>query len=390
MFSFSVAVTNVALGGALLIGVLTGQWWQGAVQFWRDYRLLLIVFIAYFLLTIIGLIWSLDVAWGVHVLERQWFWLLIPVVMRVLSDDQWRLRFLVALSTGLTLNLFFCVMQMFGVVEVTTIGSNANDATGHIGHIGFGVVYGLWGAWLLHIGWMGSSWQRILMWCLTSWAYLMVFMAQGRAGLLVATLLMMVVAVYHLRKVSVARLMIGSWLFFLLVIMSLLIGPNKERWQSAWEGITNNISTGIITESATMGSSTDQRLYMLTASIDIWMQSPILGVGTGGLPEAAKRWSQEMGHGQGVTFAHPHNQYLLDLVRWGPLGMGLLILLFVIWLRESRNWDWSVSKTAPMICLSAVALASHGFFAPSMEEHFSAVLATLALGVGLSDRRGHI
>ena len=150
-FPFSVAVTNLALGVALAIGVLSGQWWQGALFFWRDYKLLMSIFALYFFLMIIGLMWSQDVAWGIHVLGRQWFWLLIPVVIAVLSDDQWRLRFLVALSVGLTLHLLFCVMQMFGVVEVTTGGSAADDATGHIGHIGFGVVYGIWGAWLLHL-----------------------------------------------------------------------------------------------------------------------------------------------------------------------------------------------------------------------------------------------
>jgi len=390
VFSFSVAATNVALGAALAIGILSGQWWQGAVRFWLDYRLLLMVFVAYFLLMIIGLIWSQDVAWGVHVLGRQWFWLLIPVVIAVLSDDQWRIRFLMALSVGLTLTLIFCVMQMNGLVEVTTVGSSDSDATGHIGHIGFGVVYGLWGAWLLHVGWLFSGWQRLSLWSLTSWAYLMVFLAQGRAGLLVATLLMIVVVFYNFRKVNITHLMIGFAMFTALVVFSQMVGPNKERWQSAWQGIENNMSTGIVTESASMGSSTDQRFYMAIVSLDIWKQHPVLGVGTGGLPEAVKKWSQEEGHEQGVTFAHPHNQYLLNLVRWGPLGLALLMFLLFIWLRESRHWNWNTSRTAPLICLSAVALASHGLFAPSMEEHFSAVLAALVLGVGLSDRRGHI
>lgn len=389
-FPFSVGATNVALGVALGVAVLSGQWWQGLVRFWQDNRLLLIAFIAYFLLMVMGLIWSLDVAWGVHVLGRQWFWLLIPVVIAVLADAQWRRRFLVALSAGLTLNLFYCVMQMFGLVEVTVQGSNAIDATGHIGHIGFGVVYGLWGAWLLHLGWIYSGSQRIWLWVLTSWAYLMILLAQGRAGLLVATLLMMVIAIYHLRKVNIRRLMIGAGLFVVLIILSLLIGPNKDRWQMAWQGVIDNISTGVVSKSAYTGTSTDQRFYMLAVSVDIWKQYPLLGVGTGGLPQAVKNISELQGHTQRITFAHPHNQYLLDLVRWGPIGLGLLLFLFVVWVRESRGQDWGGSGTAPLICLSAVALASHGLFAPSMEEHFSGLLAALLLGVGLSDSSGDI
>jgi len=348
------------------------------------------VFLLYFLLMIIGLIWSQDIVWGMHVLGRQWFWLLIPIVIAVLSDHKWRERFLASLSAGLLLNLLFCVMQMFGVVEVTTVGSNANDATGHIGHIGFGVVYGLWGAWLLHLGFLWQGKQRLFIWCMGAWAYLMVFMAQGRAGLVVATVLLMIVAVFHFRKLNVMRLIAGTSLFVLLVVLGLVLGPHKDRWQSFWHGIATSTPAGVLSDTSGMGDSTDQRLYMLLVSLEVWKQSPVLGVGTGGLPEAVKKWSQEEGHVQRFLFVHPHNQYLLDLARWGPTGLFLLLLLYVVWFRESCRWDWDKSKTAPLIALTSVALASHGLFAPSMEEHFSALLAALMLGVGLSDRSARL
>jgi len=223
-----------------------------------------------------------------------------------------------------------------------------------------------------------------------TWSYFMVFMAQGKSGFIVASLLMMLVAFVHLRKKKVSRLIIGAVVFVLIVVLGLVLGPNKDRWQSFWQGIGSNVSAGVDSETTDMGNSTDQRFYMLTVSFDIWKQHPVLGVGTGGLPEAVKNWSQDEGHVQRFVFVHPHNQYLLNLVRWGPLGLLLLLFLLFVWSRESRNWDWNKSKTAPLIFLSAAALASHGLFAPSMEEHFSAILAALVLGVGLSDRQGQL
>jgi len=47
VFPFSVAATNVALGLALVAGVISGYWWRGAEKLWRFHRRLSTVFLAY-------------------------------------------------------------------------------------------------------------------------------------------------------------------------------------------------------------------------------------------------------------------------------------------------------------------------------------------------------
>ncbi|MBN4076907.1 hypothetical protein JYT48_01365, partial [Mariprofundus ferrooxydans] len=191
VFSFSVAATNVALGLTLALALLSGLWWQGAKQCWKIYKLLTVLICAYLVLLLLALAWSLDLSWGMHVIGRHWFWLLLPVVVVITNEEKWRQLFLIALSLGLALNLVYCTLQMYGYVVVATDGSNATDATGHIGHIGFGFVYGLWAAWLLHVGLMRQGWQRYAAWGLAAWSYVMVFSAQGRSGYLIAAVLML-------------------------------------------------------------------------------------------------------------------------------------------------------------------------------------------------------
>jgi len=384
LFSFSVAATNVVLALTLILGLLSGLWWQGVRACWKNYKLLTIVICIYLMILMLGLLWSLDFGWGVHVLGRHWFWLLIPVVVAVCADETWRDRFMLSLSTGLGLNLVFCVLQIFGYVEVNTDGSNAMDATGHIGHIGFGFVYGIWAAWLCHRGYYVRSWQRWVCWGLAAWAYVMIFIAQGRAGQLVATVLFVCV-LFRMFRSQMSAVRLG-----ILAVVAGVIGLSAvsmfggDRWQQFMLEMERFTVSEHVSAEQMLSSSTGQRIYMLKVSLNIWRQHPLLGVGTGGFPTAVKQWQQQHGAQPSMMFVHPHNQYMLDVVRWGVVGLLCVLALLMVWVRTGWHLDWRESDVAPLIFMTAIALAIDSMFGPALEEHFSGVLAVLLLGVGLS------
>jgi len=386
LFPFSVAATNVALALTLVLGLLSGLWWQGARACWENYKLLTIVICIYLAILVMGLLWSLDPEWGMHVLGRNWFWLLIPAVVGIASEKKWRDVFLVSLSSGLALNLGYCVLQMFGLVELTTDGSSATDATGHIGHIGFGFVYGIWAAWLFHLGLMWRGWQRFTVWGLAAWSYVMIFSAQGRSGYVIAVVLILCVCIKWLFDSRDWRAVVPLIAAFVLISLVVFSGPGKERLQGTWLAFTQTQQQGLdaLDSSDNAILATDERFSMWKTSIDIWHMHPVLGVGTGGLPKAADTL-REQGHSPAsFTFVHPHNQFLLNLIRWGPVGLLALLVLWFVWIREGIVVNWQCSLTAPLFTLTGLALAVHGLSSSSMEEHFSAILAVLLLGMAMS------
>ncbi|WP_081610043.1 O-antigen ligase family protein [Mariprofundus ferrooxydans] len=394
LFPFLVAASNFLLGVALACSILSGLWWSGANLCWKNYRLLSIIMCAYVVLVVLGLLWSLDLKWGLHVVGRHWFWLLIPVIVTVLENEQWRKWFLLSLSSGLALNLVYCVLQMLGYVEVNTDGSNAADATGLIGHIGFGFVYGLWAAWLLHLGLLwGDNRRRWVVWGAAAWSYVMIFAAQGRSGYLIAVMLMVCVLIKWVfdskRWQTVLPVIVG----FVLILLVVALGPGKERLQGTWFAFTQTVQEKELDQLNSSDNAilaTDERFQMWKTAIDIWHQYPLLGVGTGGLPKAVSVMKSQGLSSAPSVFVHPHNQYLLDLVRWGPVGLLLLVGLLVVWMREGLKVDWQHSLTAPLSTLSGLALVLHGLSSSGMEEHFSAILAVLLLGVALSDSRQYV
>jgi len=386
VFPFSVAASNALLGAVLGLGILNGMWRAGALRMWVDFRPLSLAMLAYWGLMLLGLAWSSDLSWGLQVLGHQWFWLAVPVLIGALNDAVWRSRLLKLLSLSLIAHLLFCVLQMFGYVHLTDFGgSNAEDATGYIGHIGFGFVYGIWAGWLLYQGWHLHGWQRAAAWLLASWAWVMIFAAQGRSGYLVA---LAILAIVLWRQFSAAGLAGTGWKAWLLpvgliVLMGGLLatGPGKERMMVTMHEVSAMWSGEV--------GQANPRWTMWIISVDAWLQHPVLGVGTGGFPRAAAAILDEQpllksGALAGHVPSHPHNMYMLSLARWGLVGLIAFMVLLVLWLRCGWRLAWGEGFESPLLALSGIALAVDACFAPTIEQHGTGVFLVLLLAVGLA------
>ena len=387
-FPFSVAATNVFLGLLLAVGIFAGLWWKGVRQLWCNDRTLLIALVAYLSLVPIGLLWSLDPEWGGRILARHWFWLLLPIVVMILSSERSRNTFLIIMSFGLTANLLFCVLQANGLIESPSVaGSTVVNATGHIGHTSFGFIYGIWAAWLLHVGLVYPNNNRWLLWGLAAWALVMVFMAEGKSGYIITLAVMLIVAVKWLQEAGSRKMFISfaSVLLFLLIFMS--FGPGRERLLGAWQVLTGSVQEKLTNSQENAVSSATARLEWWKMSYGMWLNKPIIGVGTGGFPKAAADWkaSHIAVRHYDVSLVHPHNQYLLAMVRWGVIGLLSLLALLYFWIREGGIRNWRRSTAIPLVTLSGLALAVHGLTSASMEEHFSTIFALVVAGAGLSE-----
>jgi len=393
-FPFSVALTNITLGIAVGLGLISGLFWQGVCTLWFDHRKLALPLLAYTGLIITGLLWSVDLSWGLHIISRQWFWLLLPIAVSVFRDALWCRRFLILLSISLSLHLLFCLFQYFGWVVVTTSGSSANDPTGHIGHISFGFVYGIWAVWLLHSGYKRSGLLRWGAWLLAMWAVVMTFMAQGRSGyliilaLLLASIWKLFSSGYRLRfRHALAALgLLG------VLAAVLITGPARDRLIGTLHppGLTNGIDFEHDTRPRSLTfsmASTQMHLSLWYGALAVWKDHPLLGVGTGGFPLATKetlRRHPELDYGARTLRMHPHNAYLLALARWGVPGLLILVWLLFSWVRSGWKTDWQQQEYGMLIAVTGIALMVHGLTASSMEEHFSALLAILLLGLGIA------
>lgn len=418
-FPFSVAATNSALALALIAGVASGQLRQGIIHLWQQQHRLSLAILIYLALVLLGLIWSLDRHYGLEVAGHLWLWLSLPILIAALQNKKWRNHFLIALSSGLVLHLLYCVLQRLDIVPVPeSAGSSLIDATGYIGHISFGIVYGVWGGWLLHFGWMHHGRNRLISWLLSFWAFAMIYLAEGRSGYLVAAAVLSIVFWKHLISGRSPKRMFGAIAVFAVLAAIVAFGPGKERIVNTLEGIHAAWNGDL--------EKVEERWLIWMNSANLWREYPLIGVGTGGYSTASKkllenhpelvpnsyRRKQEtinsikafieknedkpdpknrITNAKSILkkwqnyrpWSHSHNIYLQSLVRWGPLGLLAICGLFWFWLRAGKSRPWEI-HTNSLVTLSGFALIIHGLSSVSLEEHFATIFALFALAVGLS------
>ncbi|MDQ6961060.1 MAG: O-antigen ligase family protein [Mariprofundaceae bacterium] len=379
-FPFSVAAANLCFTVSLLLALFSGQLWQSLKNIRHHYPYLSGILISYFILMTLGLLWSRDVDYGLRVLSYQWIWLLVPLLAVCLQSYR-RRPFLILLSLSLSLHLIFCVMQMQGWIHFTTGGSNQHDATGFIGHIAFGVIYGIWSALLILWGYRGQGYRRYGCWFLALWSVAMVFAAQGRSAYLVVIMVLLVILYRIAMEQQKKRYLIISMLMLAFLCLGIVLGPGKQRVVITWQGVV----------AAWQGqlAEAQPRWRLWFGAVEIMKTAPWYGVGTGGYPASAQvlqaeRPELEPHLGTGQVLAHLHNSYMQSFVRWGILGAFLSLALFMVWAHLGWRYRWSQNTSACMVTISGVAMLVHGLSAPAMEEHFPAMMAAMVLGVGLA------
>jgi hypothetical protein len=338
---------------------------------------------------LLGLLWSHDVAWGLQIIPQYWGWLLLPVFVCVLRVPLWHNRFMLALSFALFAQLLACIAQSWGMKLPVGNGSMAADPAGFIGHIGFGLVYGIWAAWLIHWAhlYQGKYQWRWLARCVAMLAFIMIFIVQGRSGYIEATcLLIFIIWNLYLRRLGWRRMV----LYLLLPALATIAVLLSQHATSRLNFTINSI------EAFQRGdfASAEERVSLMYAGAAVWWSHPWFGSGTGSFPvlavklqdehpELGLHYSRVQESKAGTKISSTHNFYLMMLARWGPLGLLILLGIFYTWYHKGMQADWQ-HHHASMLALSALGIAIHAMTSLPFEEYYSTIFGVLWCATGLA------
>jgi len=377
-FPFSVAASNAALAATLLLTLLSGTLWQGLKLLRQHYPILLTAWGVMLGLMLLSLTWSPDIKEGVGKIGHLWFVLLLPALTSLLQDERQRQVFFISLSIGLTGHLAYCMVQASGLfhIVIPSAASTPDDPAGLIGHIGFGFVYGLWAGWLLLQALHRHGWQRWLPLLLAFSAIIMVFIVQGRGGYMTVLVLLTAILWKEFVHGRLARRMPWFIIGGILLLAAFAIGPGHERIQLTWQQMQHTASGDI--------HDSDPRIPIWIAAFKAWQQKPILGHGTGGYIEANKSVVMSNPNLATPFLGHPHNIYLLAMVREGAVGLVALLFLLSAWIYSGWRMDWTHGTGGYLIAAPGLAILVNGLTSSSLEEHYSGIMAIWLLGCGLA------
>jgi O-antigen ligase len=154
-----------------------------------------------------------------------------------------------------------------------------------------------------------------------------VLITESKMSIIILLLSLLSLVIYYLKKnfgwikVSLSLLILSVLTFFL--INSVLTGNNR------FSGAFNNLKDEKLDVSST--ESTTARVFMWETSLELILENPLLGVGTGDIKDALRNRNYQKGY-VGVADAdfNSHNQFFNSWLALGILGLFSLLAVFVL------------------------------------------------------------
>jgi len=357
------------LGGcALLIWLFTGEFLRSRDGYLKEEWLLPVV--AILILTWLGLIWSLDPSvLGLKYAKKSHYWLYALAVASISFSGNRAENLIKAFLGGLLLNSLVGFLQLIDIVpEFSEWGK----------HTGFSGGYNTLSI-LLILGMMTSSFRirasvnnkgRLIYssYLLIYFMHLMIL--PGRGGYLTFVLLSPIIVynILHGKK----------WYFMLLtylLVIGIMISSPIVRHRAAQVGmdLQLHLKEGGDVASGKIYSKHVDRIYMWRWAIDLFMEHPLIGVGTGGYSKAILESGGDMG------IAHPHNNVLHVAVSYGIVGLSVFGWFF--WILLKMGWQNRARPVGFFVLASSLVILVGGLTDTHILDAGGASLLAVTTGI---------
>ena len=318
---------------------------------------------------VIGLLWTSDVDWGLHMLQKQWKFLMIPVFMLYVKKEHMMYYFYafilaMSLSEMASYGIWFELIDPFKSASV----SNPTPFLTHIVYNPFLAIaiYLIASELLFHKHRFNyKQWLALFFLCTMT---INMFITGGRSGHVMMFLAVIILSLQYfgmkkiIKSLSISIVVI-SGLFYLAYNFSTIF---YER--------VNLTAHNILHYEQNKNSSVGKRITFALNGVDVFSENILIGVGTGDLPSAMKERHQ-LNTPKVAAPDNPHNMYIMWLVQFGLVGFLMLILLFYVQIKVALlNNNQSIKRFG-------VALPLLFFVANYGESYFSLHATSLFFAV---------
>ena len=293
-------------------------------------------FIFYYILLLLGMLWTDNTAFGFSKLENKLSFLLLPLLFSLSNFSITRNKliqvFIFSLSFSLIINYGIVLYETVFLNQRTLYEGLINANFSHLMHRSYYCYYLVVGCIILLNRFLkeDKSWIDIVLFVFFSAA---IFQTLAKSGILIYLILIPLFVIWKLIKRK-QYAMIGICLLVLVSTITLLIqveNPVKTRFKMIPDAIEHFKSKN--TPSAESNTS---RLLMWSTSIDVFKEAPFNGVGTGDYDDELTEKNRRYGNTGVVKHRYnSHNQYLNTMVQLGLLGLIVLMMIFLIGFKKA-------------------------------------------------------
>ncbi|MDA8905294.1 O-antigen ligase family protein [Candidatus Thioglobus sp.] len=336
---------------------------------------LMIASIAFFTLHVIGLAWTEDLNWGLHIVHKMWYFIgLFPILFTIVKKDYIK-YYVAAFLLAIAVTEIFSYLVWFEVIPQFK-NATVRNPTPFMSHISYNPILAFAIYLVLHEVFFNNDLGKSKFFLYSFFAITMIFnmfITGGRAGqvMFFAMLLVLIFQFFNYEKIKS--------LFFTLILIP---GIFFIAYQSSqlFEVRVNSAINDIVTYEVQSNTSVGKRINYMLNSWDIIKKNPLIGVGTGDFPSEFKQNSITNINREYTTSTNPHNMYNLVFVQLGLVGIISFLLIFYYQIKQSfsssSRFIRDVGITMPLLFLVIMFADSYllGHYTTLMYVFFSSFL----------------
>ena len=320
LLPLTVSGNNVAIWLVVLLWLFSGEYVEKINKIKQNK--LAKASILFFLIHILGLLWSTNVIWGVEIVRKMLpFFFVLPVFLTITRQDNIKYyigAFLLGISISETLSylIWFEVIDPFKYATL----SNPTPLMSHISYNPF-LAFAMY--LVLNKLFSGEKISQIERATYTFFSITMtinMFITGGRAGQVMFFAAIVIVMFQYFRNSQIKAILTSAIVIILISYTAFNLSPTfQTRVNSAVENVINFDEK--------RNTSVGQRITFVTNSYELFKKEPFLGVGTGDFPGEYQKINL-INTPQVKTTTQPHNMYMLVLSQLGLLGLTSFLLIF--------------------------------------------------------------
>jgi O-antigen ligase len=318
---------------------------------------LMIASIVFYCIHVIGMLWTEDLQWGLHILHKMWYFLLLFPILFNIVQRKYINYYLSAFLLAIAFTEIVSYLVWFEIIPEFKHARVANP-TPFMSHISYNPILTLAIYLVLHEIFFNKKLTNLIFFFYSFFAISMtinMFITGGRAGQ-VSFFVMLSILFFQIFD----KQRIKSLLLILIIIPSIFITAYqfsdlfKTRVDSSIVEALSYPNSADLSGGSKNYNSVGLRINFAKNSLEVIKQNPIIGIGTGDFTSEYKKINQ-INTPNWPTTSNPHNMYILITIQLGLIGLVSMLSIFYYQIKLSFNSSNRLFKdlgiTLPLVFL---------------------------------------
>jgi O-antigen ligase len=335
---------------------------------------LILASIIFYCIHLLGLLWTEDISWGLHILHKMWYFIgLFPILYTIVRKD-FISKYIFAFLLAISLTEVCSYLVWFEVIKPFKNATVLNP-TPFMSHISYNPILAFSIYFVLHEIFFNRKISNLLFTLYTFFAISMsinMFITGGRAGQVMYFAMLSIIIFQFFNTQKIKALLIVS---FLIPGIFLTAYSTSDLFQQRVDAAVKNT----IYYSDQKNTSVGQRITYAINSWEVIKENPIIGVGTGDFPVEYKKINKK-NTPKMPNATNPHNMYTLIAFELGSIGIISMLSIFYYQIKLSFSapdkYIRDIGITLPLLFLVTMWSDSYllGHFTTLVFVFFSSFL----------------